>query len=330
MSAIPKIEVLLATYNGERFLREQIDSILAQDYENLSVLARDDGSTDSTRDILYAYEQQFPTRFRVMPESHATGNPKDNFLTLMKASRADYVCFSDQDDVWLPGKIDKTKSLMKHLEAHWGTDVPLLVFSDLRVVDDKLTVLYRSFWAHMNIVPERIDRLSELLGKSVVTGCTAMVNRRLLELSLRMPKEAAMHDRWIALLACALGKSAFLREQVVLYRQHDRNVLGIGENRTEPDKKRSLLARARLFRQNRERFVAEWNICQQQAEALLHVHGAELAPSKLKLLRAYRRCETSKNPIVRVAIWIGYRFFAVGFPANLATFLYLSRRKRST
>src|ERR1700734_3871762 len=98
MSSLPEVEVLLATYNGERFLREQIDSIIGQDYENIYRLARDDGSRDGTVEILNEYAQRFPERFRVMPASAAAGGPKANFLLLMKASTADYICFSDQDD----------------------------------------------------------------------------------------------------------------------------------------------------------------------------------------------------------------------------------------
>src|SRR5271156_5979852 len=101
MNSLPEVEVLLATYNGARFLREQLDSILAQDYGNFRVLARDDGSSDETVEILVQYAEDFPDRVRVMPAGIATGNPQSNFLLLMRASTAEYVCFADQDDVWL-------------------------------------------------------------------------------------------------------------------------------------------------------------------------------------------------------------------------------------
>ena len=148
----------------------------------------------------------------------------------MKASSADYVCFADQDDVWLPDKVSRTKQAMDQLESRWGTKVPLLVFTDLQVVDEQLNMLYQSFWTYMNIDPDRMDRLPELMVQSVVTGCTAMLNRPLLELSLRMPAGAFMHDRWIGLLASFLGKSSMVRAQTVLYRQHQHNVLGTGRN----------------------------------------------------------------------------------------------------
>jgi glycosyltransferase involved in cell wall biosynthesis len=136
MSSLPEVEVLLATYNGARFLREQLDSIMAQDYGNIRVLARDDGSSDETIEILGQYAKKFPGCFRVMPAGSPTGSAKGNFLLLIKASTADYICFADQDDVWLPDKVSRTKQAMDQLESRWGTEVPLLVFTDLHVVDE--------------------------------------------------------------------------------------------------------------------------------------------------------------------------------------------------
>lgn len=326
MSSLPEIEILLATYNGDRFLRQQIDSILTQDYKNIRVLARDDGSNDGTLEILGEYAERLSDRFRIMPSTAATGSAKRNFLLLIQESTAEYVCFSDQDDVWLPYKVSKTKQVMDQLESEWGRNVPLLVFTDLRVVDEKLNTIYESFWAHMGIDPERIDRLAELLGKSVVTGCTVMANRRLLELSLPMPTEALMHDRWVALLASVLGKAGFLRTQTVLYRQHDRNVLGIGRNVIDdPAEKRhrSLRERIQQFRRNKKEYVEEWKSCHRQARALLEMYAAELPKRKRDLLVAYLRCETSKSRIVRIAILISHRFYFAGRPRNLAVLLHL-------
>ena len=332
MSSEPTVEVLLATYNGERFLRQQIDSILAQDYENLCILARDDGSSDRTADILEEYSDRFPNRFRVISDGIPTGSAKLNFLLLMKASTESYICFSDQDDVWLPGKVRLTMQAMEELILRWGTKPPLLVFTDLQLVGDRLNLLHASFWSFLGIDPDRIDRLPELLGKSVVTGCTAMLNRSLLDLALRMPEDAAMHDRWIALLACILGKSSFIRGQTVLYRQHDRNVIGTGQNLLHQGDEMpaiSLWQRYRRFRRYQRSYVAEWKLCQRQAAALLRVHGAELPPKQRDLLMAYRRCETSKSRVVRLATLLRHGFYFVGLPRNLATVLHLLRSDRS-
>lgn len=325
MSRLPEVEILLATYNGDRYLREQLESLLAQDYPHIRVLARDDGSSDGTVEILQQYLERFPDRFHLMPASPATGSASENFLLLMQASRAEYVCFSDQDDVWLPDKVSRTMRAMDQLESQWGKRVPLLVFSDLQLVDEQLGILFESFWSHMNIDPDRINRVAELMVQSVVTGCTALLNRPLLDLALRMPKQAFMHDRWIGLLASFMGKSGIVRVPTVLYRQHEHNVLGTGRTMTGTgvaDRSRSLLERVQ-----RPAFASAnlrlWNISQRDAAAFLKEHGAELPPSKRNLLAAFLRCQTSRSRFVRVATFLRYGFYYVGLKPNLATFIYL-------
>lgn len=320
MVSSPPVEVLLATYNGERFLRAQIDSILSQDYKNLRVLARDDGSTDSTTAILKEYEQRFPDRFRIMPPGPPTGSAKDNFLLLMKASTSDYVCFSDQDDLWLPGKVSSTMQAMSALESRHGTDTPLLVFTDLQVVDDALKPLHESFWRQAGIVPGHINRLAAVLVHNPVTGCTMLINRPLLDMSVEMPGEAVMHDSWIALLASAFGASAAVEMQTVLYRQHDRNVIGIDSRARSP---RELITRF-LQRDGR---VLQWKSNEGLAEALLRIYGKDLSPDHRQLLKAYLRCGRSENRIVRVATMLRYRFFRPGILRNAATLIDLWRAK---
>ena len=325
MSSLPEVEVLLATYNGARFLREQLDSIMAQDYGNIRVLARDDGSSDETVEILGQYAKKFPDCFRVMPASTPTGTAKNNFLLLMKASTAEYICFADQDDVWLPDKVSRTKQAMDQLESRWGTKVPLLVFTDLHVVDDKLTVLHQSFWAHMSIKPDRMDRPAALMVQSVVTGCTAMLNRPLLALSLRMPDEAFMHDRWIGLLASFMGKSSGVENPTVLYRQHEHNVLGTGRDlvtSAEAKPTRSLLERMLRPRISEGQMIL-WNISQREARAFLQEYGTDLPAGKRALLRAFLRCQTSTNRLVRIVTFVRYRFYYVGLRLNLAMLLHL-------
>ena len=319
LSNQPVVEVLLAAYNGERFLRDQIDSILTQDYANLRVLARDDGSSDGTVNILNEYAERFPERFRVMPPGPGTGSAKDNFLLLMQASTGNYISFSDQDDVWLPDKISRTMQAMHQLELKWEADTPLLVFTDLRVVDKELRPLHDSFWAYERIEPDRIDRLAFLLRRNVVTGCTAMLNRPLLEIARRMPKEAAMHDHWVALLASVTGKSSAVRTPTVLYRQHDQNVVGA-------KKSRSITEFIRRIFINDARIV-QWEISQRQTRALLKIHRDELSTEDRRLLEAYLQCGTGNSRIVRIATLIRYGFYRTSTMENIATLVDLWRMK---
>jgi len=322
IGAPPVVEVLLATYNGGRFLREQIDSILSQDYKNLRILARDDGSSDNTTTILNEYERGFPNRFRVIPTDAPTGSAKNNFLKLMTASSAGYVCFSDQDDVWVSNKISRSMQAMARLEAHRGAAVPLLVFTDLRVVDDQLKTLHESFWTQAGIDPSRLRKLATVLVQNPVTGCTTLINRPLLNLALHMPEEATMHDAWIGLLASACGSFEALRERTVLYRQHDRNVVGVEARRRSP---RELLA---VFLSRRPR-VLQWKSNERVVEALLRVHGQELSIENRKLLMAYLRCGRHDNRAARLAMMVRYSFFRKGLLRNLITFIDLWRGKMS-
>jgi len=312
MSSSSEVEILLATYNGDRFLREQIDSILMQDYADIRILARDDGSTDRTLEILSEYVARFPDRFRLLPSMPPTGGAKNNFLRLMEASTADRICFCDQDDVWSPDKVSRTKQEMDILASRWGIDVPLLVFTDLRVVDENLNILHGSLWAKMNIDPGCMANFARLLVQSVVTGCTAMINRRLLELSLRMPEQASMHDRWIGLLVSGMGKYSFVKTPTVLYRQHGRNVIGTG---TAPQA-RSLLERFLHPRMAQKHFI-QWKNSQEQAAAFLKLYAAELPPGKRDLIMAYLRCGTSKSRLIRIATLIRYGFYYPGILSNL-------------
>ena len=307
-----EVEILLATFNGERFLRQQIDSLLNQDYQNIRVLARDDGSSDGTMAVLREYAELFPEKFRLLVTEASTSHPKWNFLELLKTSTADYICLSDQDDVWLPFKVRSEKQAMDQLERRYGPQVPLLVFSDLRIVDESLKELDSSFWKRNRIRPESIHRLQVLLGQNVLTGCTAMLNRKLVELSLRMPEEAQMHDRWIALLAASMGKSLALPQQTVLYRQHQNNVIG---SRREDDSIARIVRQAR----NSENRLKEWRVSQRQAEALLRLHGEQLDPKRQALLQQYRLCGQSKSRFVRLFKIIRYGFFRGGLLQTVAT-----------
>ncbi len=230
-----EIEVLLATYNGARFLSEQIASVLEQDYPQVRVLARDDGSMDASAKILQHHAERFPEHFCVLPSGSPTGSAAGNFRELLLASDADYVALCDQDDVWCRDKLSRSMEAMRRLEQQHGSQTPLLVFTDLRVVSDDLRTVQASLWRHNRIDPSASLHLNRLLGENVATGCTMLLNRPLAKLSSRMPSnhEASqtivMHDHWIALVAAAFGKTAWVAEPTVLYRQHDANVVGAAD-----------------------------------------------------------------------------------------------------
>lgn len=218
------IEVLLTTYNGQAFLAEQIDSVLAQEGVDLRVLARDDGSSDDTIEILERYARDYPGRVNILRSPGRLGGPK-SFGWLLDQANAPYVAFCDQDDVWVSCKLRKLLERMQILENKLGKDMPLLVHSDLGVVDRSLQPIHASFWSYSGIDPAR-QELQQILVKNTVTGCAMLFNRALVKRSLPIPEEAAMHDHWLALVAAAFGHIEAVSESLVSYRQHGNNAVG--------------------------------------------------------------------------------------------------------
>lgn len=222
------VDVLLATYNGSRYLENQLDSILAQTHQNFRVLVSDDGSSDTTVAILAAYQQRFGGRLIIVPNSAPGRGVIRNFENLMRSSLEDghskWVFFCDQDDIWLPQKVECMLAEMVRIEAMNGESIPCLVHSDLVVVDESLKVICPSFAKHQLMAPGDCSPLS-LLSVNQVTGCAAMVNRALLKIALPLPCEAIMHDWWCGLISGS-GHRSFIQAPLVLYRQHGFNQIG--------------------------------------------------------------------------------------------------------
>lgn len=217
------IQVLLATYNGDDFLVEQLESLLAQDLV-MSVLVRDDGSSDRTQEIIRGYVNKFPEKF-VFHEGEERLGAKGSFDWLLNKSTASYVAFCDQDDVWKPNKTRVLLERMRELEDKLGKDTPILVHSDLAVVNQDMALIHPSFWAFSGLDARR-NGLPQLLVTNTVTGCAMLANRALVERASPIPFEATMHDHWFALVAAALGHIESVSEPLVAYRQHELNAVG--------------------------------------------------------------------------------------------------------
>jgi glycosyltransferase involved in cell wall biosynthesis len=219
------IDILLATYNGEAWLEEQIDSLLAQEFRDWRLLARDDGSSDRTVELLQSYANRFPGKILILPNHGDNLGPCGNFTKLLEFSNADYVMFCDQDDIWLPEKIGVTLVKMQEMEAAHGLATPFLVHTDFKLVDEKLQVFAESGWQYQKTEPKRMA-LNRLLVQNVATGCTVMINRTLREIARPIPPGALMHDWWLALVASVFGKIGQLAQPTMLYRQHAANKVG--------------------------------------------------------------------------------------------------------
>jgi len=226
-----KVEILLASYNGEKYIEEMIESILAQDYQDWHLTVSDDQSTDGTAKILDAFAQHYPEKITHYRSGKRFGNAQNHFMHLLeKFHEAPYIMFCDQDDVWHPDKISKTLKKMKQTEKRGK---PAMVHTDLRVVDGVLNQISPSFMRFSNLRGDRLA-LNQLLVQNVVTGCTMMINQALAELACsHMPKAGIlMHDWWLALIASAMGTTGYLDEACIDYRQHGSNVVGAKNTRS--------------------------------------------------------------------------------------------------
>lgn len=274
------IDVLLATYKAPKeHFKAQVDSILAQVGVEVNLLQRED-----TKGI---------------------GTCR-NFAALLKESTAEYVAFSDQDDVWMEGKLAREMKLMREMEEKYGKETPILVFSDVRVVDDDFNYLDLSLFTRSKIDPKRI-KPRQLVLQNVANGNTMLMNAALREKANPIPEGAFMHDHWVMLVAAVFGKIAYLNEPTLFYRQHKHNVLGGAKVDSKYFWHR--------FKQGRETLRKRLYANIRQAEAFAKRFG-EKAPREILALQ-----HLEERPwILRVMTLIRYRVFKNGLIRNLGTF----------
>ena len=285
------ITVLLAVYNGEKYLKEQIESILNQSVKDVKIVIRDDGSTDNSGEIITSYCNEFPDKISCI-KGEATGSAQKNFAELLKNCDSDYIMFSDQDDVWLCDKIEKTYNVM--VKAELNSQTPVLVHTDLKVVDDKLCEISPSFFDFQKLIQKDIT-LPKLLVQNYVTGCTIMINRALKEKCGDIPDDCIMHDWWLALVAILFGKLVCVDEATMLYRQHAANQVGAKAAYGLSFIKRKLATLDKV----RENYNATYT----QAEALLKQYGAVLSKTQKEIIEKYcdipNMCKCKKIRVIR-------------------------------
>lgn len=223
-----RIQILLASYNGASHLPELLASLEAQICTDWQLLVRDDGSSDASLAVLRDFQARQGDKVQILTSGGAPLGAKGNFHALLAAASGDYLLFADQDDVWLPGKIAQ----MIEAAAAIPATRPLLVHSDLQVVDAQLHCIAPSFWAYQGLTPPGKEAFPRLLTENFVTGCAMLINRALCDLALPIPEQAIMHDWWLALVASAFGSIVTLNTPTVLYRQHAQNVIGAKQGRT--------------------------------------------------------------------------------------------------
>lgn len=218
-----KINILISTFNGSTYIREQLDSILAQSYSNIELLIRDDGSKDDTVNILNEYASKYKN-IKIIGSSGNLGSSK-SFLKLLTYSNADYVMFCDQDDFWLPEKVENARLALEDEPEN----LPLMAFSDLTIVDSDLNITHESMMALQKMDPCSLSQnYLKIMAQNPVAGCTMILNKTGVELINNLdnyPGEL-VHDHWIAANIAKQGKIIYINKSFILYRQHSFNQIG--------------------------------------------------------------------------------------------------------
>ncbi len=231
-----KISIAMATYNGARYLNQQIESILAQTTRPDEIIVCDDQSTDNTAEILDGYSRQSVLSYFV---NESRLGVIDNFTRAVALTASEnYVALSDQDDQWMPDKLEKLAAVMQETEVE-GT--PCMIYSDLLLVDKDDKILNKSFWNEVGQQERYQHNLQTLLFGQFVNGCTTLMNPALRSMFRNIPTNARFHhDDWIALAAFTFGHVKRIDEPLVRYRKHDTNVT-IKANEKPRNRYRSIL-----------------------------------------------------------------------------------------
>ena len=294
------VTVLMAVYQGKKYLEQQLDSILAQTVP-VRIFVSDDGSDDGSRELLLQYSQWYPQQVFLMDRQEKLEGEippaAGNFFWLMscaaKEGKSDYIMLSDQDDVWFNHKVKRLLARMKRLERELGAAHPILVHSDMEVVDEDLEQIHPSFFAYQHCDPERTS-FAEVLVENPVTGGALMMNRALLEIVTgmsgagKLPASCCMHDWWIALAASCFGTIACVREPLCQYRQHDGNTLGAKATGSLGDMK-ARLGRRQQVKENYRRMLS-------QAVAFGRRYGRRMSREQREVLRAFLALPSQNLP----------------------------------
>ena len=307
------ISILLATYNGEKFLQEQLNSILNQSYSNWHLYIHDDNSTDNTVKIIKEYVSKYPDHITFFDDDISFKSASLNFSYLMQKVSSDYLMFCDQDDVWKRDKIEVTLEKMKEAEKRYPQK-PILVHTDLEVVDENLNTIDKSMMHYQGLNPYKKD-FYHFVVQNKITGCTVMINSALAKLAQPIDSEAIMHDWWIALVASAFGKIAYVPKSTILYRQHTANDTGA-----------KAFDKAFILKQAKELFTSDekdvWSKYLIQARAFFKQYGDKLTPYHKEALEAFCKLDEMAWH-KRVYILMKYRFLKQGLLRNIGLFLKL-------
>ena len=212
-----KIDILMATYNGEKYLVEQLDSIINQTYHNWNLLIRDDNSTDKTLEIIQNYHKK-DKRIKILKDNKGNLGIVRNFEELLKSSESEFIMFSDQDDIWVENKLDMYLKMIEKIK-----NKGFMIHSDAILFDkNKSNILKDTF-----ISKKAINRgLENVFFNYFVQGATILISKEIKNFILPFPKEVYLHDRYIHLISELFFERIFVNKALIYYRQHGDNQIG--------------------------------------------------------------------------------------------------------
>lgn len=301
------LDILMAVYNGSKFLEEQLDSVLGQSCGEFRLIICDDCSDDGSRGIIEKYAALHPDKITVIYNSKNIG-AKESFFKLLSASDADHIMFCDQDDIWQKDKVRLTAECMRASE----NGLPTLVHTDLSVIDENGDEISPSMLKMQKIDANRTD-LNELLVQNIVTGCTAMINRPLAAL-VKKPACPTLHDWWLALTACLFGQIVFLPETTIRYRRHSKNIRG-AKNMADP----AYILSRMLDPADAKAMLKLGYI---QAAELAAAYGDALPAEQAEMLFAYGKC-TELGKADRILTARKYKIWKQGAVRRIGQLLYM-------
>lgn len=279
------IDVLLPLHNGADYLEDFVVSLARQTVRDFRLIVFDDASNDHSAEFLRELCARHGIEIAELKSSQTTRGVVGAFSEVLALSGSEYACLADQDDRWHPDKLEINLSQIREAEDKYGKTTPLLIHSDLRVCDRNLNVLHPSFFAYQRISPGR-HALNDLLIQNSITGCTAMLNRALLDRLPRFPAGTVFHDWFIALTASAFGTILCIPRPLVDYRQHGDNCLGAV--------KYSAAYRIRTIRTGRSALHARLLRSQRQARDFAECYRDRLSPEQYDLVHCW--AELSGKP----------------------------------
>lgn len=307
-----KIDIILASYNGEKYIEEQLNSIISQTYDNWQLIIRDDFSKDSTVKIIEKYCNNYPGKINLIKDNKGNLGFCKNFSELLFYCESDYIMLCDQDDFWKKDKIELTLNKMIESEAKYK-NIPIMVHTDLHISDDKLNIIYDSFYKKQSSNPLKHRNLNRLICSNLYIGCTIMFNKSMLDIIKPLPNEVLIHDWWIALLASSIGKIEYLDKQTIFYRQHSNNTIGFLRKKS----KNSVSER-------RKGFLKEFDLKIKNAEVLYYfLSSKKLIDNKTKLLLEDIINIKTKNFFLRKWILLKNKIYERNFLLTLRMYLYI-------